>query len=191
MSKERNAWYGMIYRCTKPFESEEKDIKRMSYIRRGITVSEEFKDFDVFLEHVGKAPTSKHTLDRIDNDRGYERGNLRWVTSKENSSNRHNTKYYEYRGSMLSTDDIIPLLKCPIRTFESRLRRGWALEDAMSEGKSQTRKINDIISFDGKEMTISQWAKYLEISLPTLFDRVHKLGWSVEKALTTPLRSKS
>jgi hypothetical protein len=41
-----------------------------------------------FLAHVGKKPSLKHSLDRIDNNRGYEPGNVRWATAKEQMQNR-------------------------------------------------------------------------------------------------------
>lgn len=184
--KEHSTWQNMITRCSGKY-SKNKDN---SYTRRGITVSEEFKNFKVFLEHVGEAPTTKHTLDRIDNNRGYERGNLRWVTPRENACNRSNTKYYEYQGKLLNIIELEPFLECSIRTFTSRIERGWILEDAMSKSKLQPRRINDTISFDGEEMTITQWSKATCIPARSIYERLNKLGWSIEKTLTTPQGAK-
>ena len=50
-------------------------------------ISPEFEDYAKFLEHVGRRPSSKHSLDRIDNAKGYLIGNLRWATKLEQSNN--------------------------------------------------------------------------------------------------------
>jgi hypothetical protein len=184
--KEYAAWSNMIRRCSGAATNK----KHQSYIRRGITVSEEFKTFAVFLEHIGTAPSQTHVLDRIDNDGNYERGNVRWVTPKESSANRSNTKFYEYQGKFLKIDEIRPLLKCSERTFMSRIERGWDVEDAVLESKLPPRKTNDLISFNGKEMTLTQWAKFIGVSTPGLYDRLNKLGWSIERALTTNSETK-
>jgi hypothetical protein len=83
-SKEYAAWYNMNRRCHNP-----KHIGYQDYGGRGITVHPEWRDSPkAFLEYIGKAPSHKHSVDRIDNDKGYEPGNVRWATSKEQIHNR-------------------------------------------------------------------------------------------------------
>lgn len=40
------------------------------------------------LDNLGSKPTADHSLDRIDNNRGYEPGNLRWATREEQARNK-------------------------------------------------------------------------------------------------------
>lgn len=55
------------------------------------------------------------------------------------------------------------------------------------EQQENNRCNNHVISFDGKTMTLSQWARAIGIHPKTLSRRIVDKGWSVEKALTTPL----
>lgn len=67
------AWQAMKRRCSPKWP------KRHLYFDRGIRVSDEWLDFRVFFAAVGPKPSLAHQLDRIDNERGYEPGNVRWA----------------------------------------------------------------------------------------------------------------
>lgn len=45
-----------------------------------------------------------------------------------------------------------------------------------------------LLEFNGKSQNICAWAKELGISANTLYGRIYKMGWSVERAFTTPSR---
>lgn len=45
------------------------------------------KDFRLFFDALGPRPSSRHTVDRIDNSRGYFPENVRWATPKEQARN--------------------------------------------------------------------------------------------------------
>lgn len=69
------------------------------YMARGIAVYAPWAtSFTAFYAHVGEPPTPQHQLDRIDNARGYEPGNVRWATPKENANNRSDNVYIEIDG---------------------------------------------------------------------------------------------
>jgi len=55
------------------------------YFDRGITFK--FTSFEQFYKEVGSRPSTRHSLDRIDNDKGYELGNVRWATREEQMRN--------------------------------------------------------------------------------------------------------
>lgn len=48
---------------------------------------------------------------------------------------------------------------------------------------------NRMLSLNGETKTLSQWSDITGISSSTISARLNKLGWSVEKALTTPVRN--
>jgi len=83
-SVEWNIWRYMKDRCTNP-----KCTNWKNYGGRGIKVCNEWlNDYSAFLSHVGRRPSSEHSLDRINNDRNYEPGNVRWAMKWEQNSNR-------------------------------------------------------------------------------------------------------
>ncbi|MFJ9112967.1 hypothetical protein [Streptomyces sp. NPDC102283] len=80
-------WGDMVNRCTNATHKRWAD-----YGGRGITVCERWRKFDNFLADMGERPEGM-TLDRIDNDRGYELGNCRWVSQSEQNRNRRPAAY--------------------------------------------------------------------------------------------------
>src|SRR5262249_11363120 len=75
-SPEWQAWQSMKTRCLNP-----NYPGAHNYSGREITVCAEWLDsFVAFFAHVGLRPSPEHSLDRIDNERGYEPGNVRWAT---------------------------------------------------------------------------------------------------------------
>ena len=74
----------VVQRCTNP-----SDPGFDSYGGRGITVCDRWREsFESFLADMGTRPTPRHSIDRIDNDRGYEPGNCRWALPLTQSRNR-------------------------------------------------------------------------------------------------------
>lgn len=78
----------MIGRCTR--------LSHHAYARyggRGITVCERWRaDFWAFVADVGDRPDGM-SIDRIDNDRGYEPGNVRWADDSTQAKNRRPSTY--------------------------------------------------------------------------------------------------
>jgi len=85
---EYRAWMAMISRCTNRNHEHWKD-----YGGRGITVCDKWlQSYPAFVADIGRRPSSKHSLDRIENDGNYEPNNVHWATKKEQQNNRRNSK---------------------------------------------------------------------------------------------------
>ena len=87
-TKVYRTWRHMKDRC---FNKNDKAYRY--YGGRGITVCDDWRfSFSSFFDHVGDPPSSKHQIDRIDNNGNYEPNNVRWVLSATNNQNRRSTK---------------------------------------------------------------------------------------------------
>lgn len=84
---EHRAWRKARDRCCNPSDRNYPD-----YGGRGLSMCQEWRDsFLAFYHHIGPRPSPDHSLDRIDNDRGYEPGNVRWATRAQQARNRRAT----------------------------------------------------------------------------------------------------
>lgn len=111
-----------------------------SYARyggRGIKVSERWDSFPNFLADMGSRPSPRHSLERIDNAKGYEPGNARWATATEQANNRRSSR---------------------------------------------------LITYQGETLTSAEWTRRTGLARHIIEQRLDKLGWSVERAFTTPVR---
>lgn len=84
-SREHAIWRGMITRCGNP--------NRDQYPRYKGMVCERWLVFDNFFSDMGTAPSGL-SIDRIDNERGYEPGNCRWADAKTQARNRRPRRFY-------------------------------------------------------------------------------------------------
>lgn len=89
MAKTRTyiAWVEARKRCHSP------QNQRFSYYGgRGILVCDRWREsFELFLADMGECPPGL-TLERLDNERGYELGNCVWASKKDQSRNRRCNK---------------------------------------------------------------------------------------------------
>jgi hypothetical protein len=102
-----------------------------NYGGRGSTLCEEWKDFAVFHAAVGDPPSPAHTIDRIDNSKGYEPGNVRWATVAEQSLNTRRCVMLTKDGVTLPINEWCRRLDIPYVTVKHRRKRGWGLEEAV------------------------------------------------------------
>jgi hypothetical protein len=122
-------WFAMKARCTDPMNPAYQ-----YYGGRGITVWPAWANsFETFLRDVGERPSGLHTLDRIDNSRGYEPGNVRWATRTTQMRNMRKNRWVTFRGETLCLSEWCTRLGIKRDTVNGRLDRcGWTVERAFT-----------------------------------------------------------
>ena len=124
---EYRAWVSMLTRCY-----NSRSVFFSHYGARGIAACERWRhDFAAFLADMGPRPSPKHSLDRIDNDGGYEPGNCRWATRSEQARNKRNTQFITAYGVTLPIAEWAEATGINLGTLRSRIRRGHTAEEAI------------------------------------------------------------
>jgi hypothetical protein len=107
-------------RCT---NKNAPDYER--YGGRGVTMCDEWLgSFDAFLNYLGPRPSKQHSVDRIDNGKGYEPGNVRWATKTEQQRNKQNSTYVTDGIRILHITDAANELGITRGAAHLRLKRG-------------------------------------------------------------------
>lgn len=122
-------WTGMWNRCTNP---NEKCYAR--YGARGVTVCERWQSFENFYADMGDRPKGTQ-IDRIKNEKGYEPGNCRWATCKQNQRNRGNNHRLTHNGKTLCIAEWAEELGIPYGRISNRLQKGWPVAVVLSKEK--------------------------------------------------------
>ena len=95
-------WERMIQRCSNPNHKAYKN-----YGGRGITVCPRWVvSFAAFLEDMGVKPKGL-TLERIDNDSGYNHENCKWATMFEQHHNTRRNRWVKFNGNKMILQDFV------------------------------------------------------------------------------------
>src|SRR5437899_2772542 len=124
---EYRVWHMMKQRCRNP-----NTIRFENYGGRGITACKRWDKFVNFYADMGPRPSSKHTLDRIDNDGPYKKSNCRWAIRKVQQRNRRGNRMVKYCGESVTLMEWSERLGINVRTLYSRFNRGWNAKTAFT-----------------------------------------------------------
>jgi hypothetical protein len=120
MSRTRiySVWRNILARCENPNNTEYHN-----YGGRGVAVCPRWHQFENFLADMGEGVRGL-TIERVDNDKGYEPGNCVWASHRQQGQNRRNNRWIAYNGETMILADWA-------RRFEidpGTLRRNWIRE---------------------------------------------------------------
>jgi hypothetical protein len=87
------------------------------------------KDAELFIRYVernlGPKPTASHTIDRIDNLKGYIPGNIRWATPKQQSRNCRGSTWITLGGERRTLAEWSERSGLGHSVIQKRLKMGW------------------------------------------------------------------
>lgn len=184
-----NTWNLMLTRCyNKTNESYPE------YGGRGIRVCLRWHHPENFMADMEERPSSRHSLDRIDNMGHYCPENCRWATSHEQANNKRNNLILTHNGrtqtlarwcaelglNYKSAANGITRYKYPaewvLTPKEERRKRGFCRPNPQRGAR--------IIEHNGRVLSLSQWSREIGISVSSLLYRIER--WGMQKALSTP-----
>lgn len=166
-----NLWYiyhGMKKRCLNPNCKRYKD-----YGGRGITICDEWlKGFDYFADW---AYTNGYknglSIERNDVNGNYEPSNCCWISREAQAYNKRQSLIVEYKGEKKDLMLWCRELNLKYDTVHHRITHGWSVEDAFEKSTD--------------EKSFAQICRENGVNPGTAYDRIHKLGWDFERAVTT------
>lgn len=129
-ASEYGVWMSMKARCGNP-----KTAGYKRYGGRGIFVCERWMKFENFIIDMGARPTNKHSLDRIDTNKGYEPKNCRWADQMQQAQTRTNVRQICAFGQTLTAAMWERKTGITALTIRNRIDAGWPTEDAVTKPK--------------------------------------------------------
>lgn len=123
-------WHGMKSRCT--------NAKHHAYDRyggRGVKICRRWLTFTNFYKDMGEPLSNEHTLDRINNSKGYSKNNCRWATKVEQNRNSRGNASYTFKGKTQCIAAWADEYGLRRSILYDRLRRTpgkWSIEQALT-----------------------------------------------------------
>lgn len=118
------SWYSMKHRCL-----NENSVDYKHYGGRGIIVCPTWiSSFNTFYNDMGERPSMNHSIDRINNNKGYNKNNCKWSTHKEQNRNRRDTLYILYKNDSKSLAEWCDILNLDYKKVYKKIKQGKTLE---------------------------------------------------------------
>lgn len=131
-SPTHGTWTNMVARCTNPKRPDYR-----YYGARGVTVCDRWRNSVAdFIEDMGLKPDGM-SLDRIDNARGYEPGNCRWATKRQQMQNTRTNRLITFAGQTKCLNEWARDIGINHESLRTRFERGWSIEKALTTGATR------------------------------------------------------
>lgn len=116
-------WKGMRTRCHNPNSKAWPD-----YGGRGIGICERWDKFALFYEDMFPSYSEGMTIERINNEIGYQPDNCKWVPKSEQSKNRRSVIYIDTLQGRMSISDAARLAGVSWFCMDNRAKKKWPIE---------------------------------------------------------------
>ena len=135
---EYSSWDNMIGRCERPSHASFKH-----YGAKGIKVCAAWRaSFMAFYDYVGPKPTPLHTIECINNRKGYQPDNVVWATREEQSNNLSCNRMMAFNGLTLSPKCWADRLGLNLSTIYNRINQGKSVVECLSPINPKYRNRN-------------------------------------------------
>lgn len=174
-------WNMVKQRCLNPNNNKYKD-----YGDRGIKVCDEWMEYRTFKKWSLESGFEEHlTLERIDTNGNYEPGNCKWANYKEQANNKRNNRLVIFENKEYTLAELSDKAGIKSGTLSLRLDKGMTPEKAVYTSLNYDY-VN--VEIDGEKHNLKKWCEKLNLPYKTIHIRI-KRGWSIERALETPVRN--
>jgi hypothetical protein len=126
-------WSSMNQRCCNPYHRLYEN-----YGARGITVCARWRNsFPNFMSDMGPKPSPRLSLERKNNNKGYNKSNCIWGTIEEQNRNKRGVIWVEYKGERMILIDFVRKINIRHRTAITRhIKKGRSTEWIFDRFKS-------------------------------------------------------
>lgn len=181
-TKEYMCWQAMLARCNGYNEDT-----RENYVERGIKVCKGWRDsFVNFYKDMGKRPSTKHTIERKNNNAGYNKANCMWAIRKIQQRNTRFNRIIEVNGVKKCLSEW-----CEIHNKKPNCVKHRIYVLGFSTYEALTMPIGFLthkkIEIGGILKSITEWAKEYNIKEKRVRSRITR-GWNPKDAITTPIK---
>lgn len=121
-------WQGMISRC-----HNQNNKNYHQYGGRGILVCDSWHKFENFYADMGDKPTKELSLERIENNSGYNKDNVKWGTKSEQHRNKRDNHFLKLDDELLTLSEWSRKTGLNAATISGRLRMGWDALKTLTE----------------------------------------------------------
>lgn len=103
------------------------------YGGRGIRVCVRWRLFENFISDMGKRPTDKHSIERVDNECNYKPDNCVWATQEQQQNNRRTNRLVTAFGRTQNVMQWSRELGVSYSVIIWRLNNNWPNEKALTQ----------------------------------------------------------
>lgn len=139
ITPEYRAWKHINNRCHNP-----KNKSYSNYGGRGIVVCKRWRDsYESFLKDMGRRPSPKLQVERINNNGNYEPGNCTWSTRKAQANNKRSNVYISHAGVVKTLAQWSETIKVRYNIVRKRIvQHKWTMAEIIDRyADSRIRKL--------------------------------------------------
>lgn len=162
-SRTYRIWASMKQRCNDPDEPR--------YGGRGITVCDRWQKFENFYADMGEAPEGM-SIDREDNDLGYNPDNCRWATPVEQQNNMRSNRLFTHEGKTQTLAEWAREIGLAYHVLKYRLNKGWEPPELFTTDNLKGKTVKHLVEYGGEMIPLKEAAERSGIPMQTLYWRM-------------------